>query len=488
MRSQARARELIDAAVAAVGGETALRSLRSVQRDFVEDWVDVGQGPRPWSGVPQAEALPPHAYSDNSEMLSHLDYAGGRFYLWARFVDSENDFGLFVDAVTPERAFQVFTYVREKPILTERAREDGAALRQRHVRQHPEGLLRIALERPETLLSLGQAEEGGVRFDQVAVADHDGTQVVLYLDAKSHLPVRAETRRGHRVYGDTTADVVYADYRPAGDLLLPHAWTTRVAGVPVSRFQARAIAIDAPADETWYRPPAAYAGAEPAPEKLRVEPQGHGLYLIRGSYNLSFAEFRDYVLLVEAPAGEAFMVEALALVEATVPGKPVRVVATHFHFDHIGGVRTAVARGIPVLTTPDAGPVIERSLASRQATRPDALARAPRKAAVELVAARKAIDDGNQRVELYDFGPVPHVGQLLVAWYPRQRVLHVGDLFDTLTTELVFAGADAEAMAGRIRELGLDVERIVPTHGVPVTLRHLERALEIRRQYQEGTR
>ncbi|MCI0435249.1 MAG: MBL fold metallo-hydrolase [Gemmatimonadetes bacterium] len=194
------------------------------------------------------------------------------------------------------------------------------------------------------------------------------------------------------------------------------------------------------------------------------------------------------MLLVEVPAGEAFMDEALALIEATVPDKPVRVVATHFHFDHIGGVRTAVARGIPVLTTPDAGPVIERSLASRQAMRPDALARAPRAANVELVSGRKVIDDDSQRVEIYDFGPVPHVAQLLVAYYPRQKLLHVGDLFDTLTTEVVFGGTDAEAMGERILQLGLDVERIVPTHGVPVTMRHLERALDIRRHYREGSR
>jgi glyoxylase-like metal-dependent hydrolase (beta-lactamase superfamily II) len=395
---------------------------------------------------------------------------------------------VFEDAVTPERAFQAFTYVRERPILTERTREDGQALRMQHARQHPEGLLRIALERPETLLYLGGTDESGAHCDLVALADRDGTQVVLYLDARSHLPVRAETRREHRVYGDTTADVIYGDYRPAGGLRLPYAWNLRLAGVPVSRFEASSIVIDALAQEGWFRAPGRYTVAEAAPAKLRVEPLGQGLYLIRGSYNLTFAEFGDFVLLVEAPAGEAFMAEALGLIEATAPGKPVRVVATHFHFDHVGGVRTAVARGIPVLTTSDAQPVIERSLGSRQAMRPDALARAPRKGSIETVAGPRIIDDGTQRVELYDLGPVPHVSQLLVAYYPRQKLLHVGDLFDTLTAELVFAGADADALASRIAALGLGVEHIVPTHGVPVTMRHLERALDIRRQYREGTR
>jgi glyoxylase-like metal-dependent hydrolase (beta-lactamase superfamily II) len=488
LQSQAQARQLIDAAVAAIGGEETLRSIRSVRRDYTEDWVEVGQGPRPWTGTPPPDELAPHPSFDDSEMLSFIDYAGSRFYLRARYADSANDYGVFADAVTPERAFQVFTYVRERSILTERTQEEGEALRLRTLREYPEGILRMALDRPESLLSLGQTDEDGTRCDLLALTDTQGTQILLYLDAHSHRLLRAETRRGHRVLGDTTADVVYGDWRRVGSLELPYAWTTRVGGVPASRFQARSIQLDAPAEEEWFRTPAEYALAETSPPVPKVEPLGLGLYLIRASYNLTFAEFADQVLLVEAPSGEAFMEEALALIESTIPGKPVRVVATHFHFDHIGGVRTAVAHGIPVLTTPDAAPVIERSLASHQAMRPDALTRAPRAVKIEVVPATKVIDDGSQRVELYDFGPTPHVAQLLVAYYPRQKLLHVADLFDTLTTELVFAGADAEVMYERIRELGLDVERIVPTHGVPVTMRHLERAMEIRRQYREGAR
>lgn len=486
--SQLRARAVVDAAVAAIGGETALRNLRSMRRDYTEDWVDVGQGQRPWIGNPPAEALPPHAYSSGSEAIAWMDYSDGRFYHWERFVDSLNDFGVFADAVAPERAFQVFTYVRETPILTERSREEGAALRLRHLRQHPEGLLRTALERPESLLSLGQAVAEGVRCNLIAFTDPEGVQILLYLDARSHRLLRAETRRGHRVYGDTTADVVFADFRRVGAFELPHIWTTRVAGVPVSRFRARAITPDAPAEEAWFRIPTDHVPAMAAPERPRVEALGHGLYLVRGAYNLTFAEFRDHVLLIETPSGESYMDEVLALIAATVPGKPVRAVATHFHFDHLGGVRTLAARGIAMLTTPDAVSVIERSLSSRQIIRPDALARAPRPARVEAVPGRRVLDDGTQRAELHDFGPTPHVAQLLVAYYPRQKLLHVGDLFDTLTPDAVFAGTDAEVMAERIRALGLDVERIVPTHGVPVTMRQLEQALEIRRQYREGTR
>src|SRR4029453_15650440 len=75
LRSQARARQLLDAAVAAIGGEDALRSIRTVRREYTEGWVDVGQGTRPWTGVPPVDELRPHPYFDDSEMRSFIDYA-----------------------------------------------------------------------------------------------------------------------------------------------------------------------------------------------------------------------------------------------------------------------------------------------------------------------------------------------------------------------------------------------------------------------------
>lgn len=59
--SQVRAQHVLDAAMAAMGGEAALLNLRSIRREFVEDWVDVGQGRRPCTCTPAVDHLPPHA-------------------------------------------------------------------------------------------------------------------------------------------------------------------------------------------------------------------------------------------------------------------------------------------------------------------------------------------------------------------------------------------------------------------------------------------
>ncbi len=485
LESQGEAQRVLALGVSALGGEPALRALASVRRDYLEDWVEVGQGQHPWNGAPPVERLPPHSGFNDSEAISWLDYAGQRYYEAIRYADAPNDYAVVVESGAPPRAFQSITYVRERPFHVARSPAEYDAERQRLFRRFPEGLLRAALDRPETLVSIGRVEENGTRRDAIAFADASATLIRLYFDSATHLLARAETLRGHRIYGDTTSDTVFADYRDVGALRLPYTVSTRVGGIPASRLAIRSIVLDAPSEPSWFEPPADPVEIVTPPDSPTVEALGGGVYAIRGAYNLLFAEFSDHVLLVEAPMSEAYTAACLDLVAATVPGKPIRLIATHFHFDHVAGLRTVVARGIPVLTTPDARAVIERSLASRQAIRPDALARAPRAASIAVAGERTVLDDGRQRIELYDFGPMPHVAQILVAYVPRLKLLHVADMLDVLTPEQVIAGVDGVVMAERIRALGLDVERILPMHGVPVTMEHLRRGLEIRRKYEE---
>jgi glyoxylase-like metal-dependent hydrolase (beta-lactamase superfamily II) len=246
-----------------------------------------------------------------------------------------------------------------------------------------------------------------------------------------------------------------------------------------------AIDLDVPLPEERFRPPEVFAAMEEDPGEPRVETLGEGLYLIRGPYNVVFAAFRDFVAVFEAPLNSRYAETCLGLVRATVPGRPIRfVVATHFHYDHVAGLRPYVAQGIPILTTPDAKLVIERVASSRRTLYPDALSRGPRAPEIETVAGKRVVDDGTNRVELYDFGPTDHVAQILMAYFPRQRLLFEADVWDPLSRDLDIAGSDTVSMAAKMCELGLAVERIVPVHGIPTTIDALKRGLAVREKYR----
>src|SRR4030095_1659249 len=60
-------------------------------------------------------------------------------------------------------------------------------------------------------------------------------------------------------------------------------------------------------------------------------------------------EFKDHVVLVEAPQNG--IADLLAQVKTAIPNKPITyVVTTHMHFDHVGGLRTALAEAAPSVT------------------------------------------------------------------------------------------------------------------------------------------
>ncbi|HSC08457.1 MAG TPA: MBL fold metallo-hydrolase, partial [Steroidobacteraceae bacterium] len=466
LQSYARARAVLDAGARAMGGAPALTALRTVRRDLTDRWVDPGQGQRPWSGAPGA--IPPaNGGFEATETLSFIDYAQDRWLETQRYVDSPQEYALVLDVVTAGHGFRSIRYIDEDPYFDSLPASDLGRLLTLKFRRNPEGILRMALARPETLQWVGTADESGRPLEVISFADSLGTRVSLYFDAKTHHLSKLETLRDHPVAGDTSTEILYSDYRPVGALMLPFRYLDRTAGLPTHVIDIRSIELDGTLPAERFEPPRKFVTVQRGPESPRLEKMSDSLYLIRGAYNVMFSVFADHVIVFEAPMGDAYARQCLDLIRATAAGKPIRfVVASHFHFDHIAGLRAYVAAGIPILAPPDAQAVIEKAVAMRHTMHPDALSGQPARAIIETVSGSKVLDAGGVRARIYDFGPAPHVAQMLVGYFPDEKLLWVADLMDVLTDELVIAGVDSVPMLARIRELGLEIDHVVPVHGV----------------------
>ena len=75
--------------------------------------------------------------------------------------------------------------------------------------------------------------------------------------------------------------------------------------------------------------------------------------------------------------------------------------------------------------------------------------------------------DASRALELFDIGPNPHAREMLIAYLPKQHLLFQADVFNMPYTPSPLAPAQAltRGFAERVRELGLEVERIVGVHG-----------------------
>ncbi|MCI0606830.1 MBL fold metallo-hydrolase [bacterium] len=480
LRSYIKARAILDRGIQAIGGLDQLRGIRTVHRKLSGDWLSVGQGKRPFL-TPSTE-IPPAIMRDN--ITSFLDYAGKRWYESVEYSDSLGDSAIQSDVVMENEGFTMQKYFEEKPLYRKFAVEDLPSMRTEKFRRFPEGSLLMALERSETLSWIGFSIESDRPQDVISFTDPNGAHVLLSFDAKTHLLTKSETLRAHSVYGDTYAEVIYSDYRDVGKLKLPFGYVDRLAGIPTERLLASEIQVNGNFPEDHFRPPDAFVTVQENPSKPAIEKLGEDLFVIRGSYNVVFAVFRDFVLVFEAPESSRYSEECLRLIRSTAPGKPIRqVILTHFHFDHIAGVRTYIAEGIPILTTSHPKRIIEQALSSRHTMRPDKLSQNPKSPVIETFSGEKIFDDGQHRVEIYDIGPTVHADQILVAYFPKERLLFQADLLDISSPDLVLAYSATKILATKIQELGLSVQRIIPAHGIPGTIDSLNQALAVREKY-----
>jgi hypothetical protein len=147
-----------------------------------------------------------------------------------------------------------------------------------------------------------------------------------------------------------------------------------------------------------------------------------------------------------------------------------------------------VAEGAAVVTTPGNARYVKSLVESTRLR--DRLAREAKPLQMELVKEGKRVfSDGTQVVELYDIGPNPHAREMLVAYLPKQKVLFQGDLFFSPFEgqSVGFAQEMTRQFAGKVRELGLSVDKLAGVHGRVGTMSELQQALDLARALESNT-
>jgi glyoxylase-like metal-dependent hydrolase (beta-lactamase superfamily II) len=273
----------------------------------------------------------------------------------------------------------------------------------------------------------------------------------------------------NEVVGDVPVEVTYSDYADYGGVKFPMHIVETQDGHPTLDVTIREVKPNAP---VALEVPAnvAQAKAPPATPPVKVDKLADGVWYLNAAGASSWAvEFKDHVVVVEGPFGEARSLVVNEAINKAVPNKPIKyVVNTHAHYDHAGGLRTYVAQGATVITHEVNKPFFEQAWARPRTLAPDLLSKSPKPAVFETVSEKKVLTDGSRTLEIYHLRNFGHNPGMLMAYLPAEGLLYYGDGYNppagddprdpSRTPEF---GID---LYRNITDLNLKVSRIAPTH------------------------
>jgi glyoxylase-like metal-dependent hydrolase (beta-lactamase superfamily II) len=260
----------------------------------------------------------------------------------------------------------------------------------------------------------------------------------------------------------------YTDYRDFSGVWFPSRIVRKEDGFPSLDLAVAAVRANVPVNITV---PAAIDTTSQTEPTVAAHTLAKGVFWLAGGTHHSLAiEMRDHIVLVDTPNGEARALAVIAKAKELMPGKPIRyVVAMHHHWDHMGGIRTAIDEGATIVTHESNRALLERVATAPHTIHPDRLATSRKPLTLQTIGAEGTLTDGVRTIKLYAMDGFDHAADMLLVYLPRERILAEADAYSpppTPTTPLIASKVPyAAALHANLQRLKLDVATVVPFHG-----------------------
>ena len=180
-----------------------------------------------------------------------------------------------------------------------------------------------------------------------------------------------------------------------------------------------------------------------------------GIIRVPDQWMQTLVKQADGVVIFEAHISAQYLHDVLGEAKKRWPSAPIKaIVMTSDPWAHIGGVREAIALGIPIYVNGGSVPFLTSLAKSPHTMAPDSLARSKRAPKFLPVTAKTVIGSGENRIELYPVGG-PYAERMLMAYFPDKKLLYGADL--------VFPnrGPDGKITKGFFETSAVDLRRAV---------------------------
>ena len=378
-----------------------------------------------------------------------------------------------------------------------------------HVMRSPDMLLRMLTQLDDPTVSA----EGDLH---VLTTTWRGAELRVLVDVDDGVLVGADVVEDLAIQGDVVFSTRYGNWAPiGGEGTFPRLITHLLDGVPVQQDLRTKIARDVEhtfevPDKYRSEPDTAYydrghhrsvyytsrivkgfpIDTDEMTQSLRLEEVTDGVYWVEGRvYHSMLIDMGDSIVLCEPTLSPERTQATLELVAAEFPGKPVsHAINTHFHHDHMGGVRAAAAAGIQIVTSPDNAEAVAFFAGAPKTLVPDAQSEAQKAPKITTVADKLVLEGSSGRTVEVHSVPTRHAHEMLMVYVPDADALFISDLFNPgIPPARGVGGAIGRAVLTKIlplfmeifrgwtwdylqkaEELGIEPEYIVGGHGTMI--------------------
>src|SRR6266700_2764959 len=170
------------------------------------------------------------------------------------------------------------------------------------------------------------------------------------------MPVAVSWMRFSDNLGDIVNETSFLNYERVRGIELPTRYLTRIDFRKYVSADIRVSKNTVDGDARNLEAPDSIKAAEPPvtpPIVVEVVKVADSIWWLADAANhrCVLFEFADHLTLYEPPATQDQAIAFLAKARSLVQGKPLtEMIVSHHHFDHTGGLRTAVAEGMTIIT------------------------------------------------------------------------------------------------------------------------------------------
>ena len=342
----------------------------------------------------------------------------------------------------------------------------------------PRQYIEDAIKHLDTVTWKQQTNESGQKLDVITFIDSNSNRWELSIDSEKYLvkkvvgPINADEN------SSLVAPVIertYSDYRKLNDVYVPYE-RDKLFNTP-SPFESRfteltveGITFNSGNSDSLFNKPDNIVADRMEPAKpwthTEVRPGVHLIEKVHSNYNAVFVEHKDFVVLFDAPIDDRLSDKLIAKIDSLAPGKPVKyVIASHFHYDHIGGLNRFVEHGATIITPNQISQFLKKFVGDIK---------------IKQVENHITIGEGSDKIVIYTMGDNPHSKGMLYAYIPKAKAVIVADLFwKEDTGQLRPARMQTRLFYQQIDKMKGEVTTLIPIHGPVSPINDLRQSLNL---------